>query len=114
MAKVGPRPQGVGVAIRDVLRMHQPISVTELRMRVNKIRDEEGRRLISYATMRRYIVKAVQIGIVRLDGTEPRQDRLYAHQLGDEPERNLYRIVRGNTTDRRWGYLPLIVAGKRT
>ena len=113
MAKVGPRPQGVGVLIRDVLREYQPISVTELRKKVNEIREEEGRRPISYATMRRYIVKTVQIGMVRRDGTEPRQKRLYAHQLGDKPERNLYRIVRGNTKDRRWGYLPQIVAGKR-
>ena len=107
-------PQGVGVMIRDVLREYQPLSITEVRREVNVRRNEKGLRPIALPTMRRYILKTVQIGMVRLDGTEPRQERLYAHQLENAPERNLYRIVRGNTMDRRWGYLPQIVAGKRT
>ena len=105
-------PQGIGVMIRDVLRDGQPLSTTDIRKEVNDRRGEMELRPVQYATMRRYIVKAVQLGMLKVDGTEPREERLYAHQLGDAPERNLYRIVRGYTMDKRWGYLPSIVAGR--
>jgi len=112
MARMGRPPTGVGVMIRDVLREYQPLSITEVRREVNERRGAKGMVPVQYGTMRRYILKAVQLGMLKLAGTEPRQERLYAHVLESEPERNLYRIVRGYTMDQRWGYLPRIVAGK--
>jgi len=127
MAEAGRPEERVGELIRDVLREEQPCSISVVRIAVNKIRHEQGLRGITYPTMRRYFKQAVKIGILEVvdkqDRKGPHRDDLDKKSselktveggvLENAAMRNIYRIVRGYTMDKRWRYLPLIVAGKR-
>lgn len=106
--------QSVGVMIRDVLREHQPLSITEVKKEINIRRGENGKRWIKTPTMKRYFKQAVNIGILEIVDTEGRKDAGKGGVLEGAAVRNRYRIVRGYTEDQRWAYLTAIVAGTRT
>ena len=105
-------PQGIGVMIRDVLREYQPMTTTAMRTEVNARREAKGMRPIAYHTFKRYLDKAVSIGLLNVVDREDRDPNHKGGVIEDAEMMNVYRIVRGNTMDKRWGYLPSIVAGR--
>ena len=113
MATMGRPPTDVGEMIRDELRETQPLSVSQIRENVNKIRKKRGLANIRYHTLKRYLDKAVSIGILKVVGDPKDRGKHKGGVLPDADAMNMYRIVRGYTEDKRWGDLPSIVAGKK-